>query len=523
MAERRAPTDRRASRRDRRRLRDRKKNADTRSLVIELTETDLRVAILERNTNDGADQVDALSVPWRNEATSPHTEQGREELTLALRSLVEAHGLAGCPVRFVLGSRYCVTKAIVGPLDEVRSELQQLKQRSQLYLLLGTGEKVMVSNSKSLDARHAYAVASICHAKTLDTLREASERTGLRIESIEPALVANSRAISRLEGAPDAPTVMIHMDHMSAEIGIAYRGRILLEYRPGSCNSAAELVGALSIHLGRLERHVSRVLGEASPKLKQVYLTGDRESVAAVQKAFARVPQMQSRIVNPADIQASWQFSTALDDPATVPVLGAMLGTYLPAGESDAPNFMDHITAISREPLKPVLIRSLAPIAAVLLLGVCLELFNLHQLSTINGLQVQLDELAVAQARARELNLRQTASHDKLLQLNKLDEKLDPPPTAETLRRIAHCMPSDVWLTSLIMGADQTLALRGSSFLETGIFDFVRWLEQAPGFEHVALRGTKSGHSQAGPTVDFDVQLVLGNFDTAPEEVARHE
>jgi Tfp pilus assembly protein PilN len=109
------------------------------------------------------------------------------------------------------------------------------------------------------------------------------------------------------------------------------------------------------------------------------------------------------------------------------------------------------------------------------------------------------------------------------VQLNKLAKQLTPPPTADTIRRIAHCMPSDVWLTSLTFSEGESLALRGSSFLETGIFDFVRWLELAPGFENVALRGTKSGHSQAGPTVDFDVQLNLGALEASPEEVARHE
>jgi hypothetical protein len=200
-----------------------------------------------------------------------------------------------------------------------------------------------------------------------------------------------------------------------------------------------------------------------------------------------------------------------------------MLGTYLPADESDAPNFMDHITAISREPLKPILVKSLAPIAAVLVVALGLQLFNFHQQSNINALQAQVDELATVQARARELQLRQQASQAKFLQLDKLASQLAPPPLAETLRRIAHCMPSDVWLTSLTFSEDGSLALRGSSFLETGIFDFVRWLELAPGFDNVALRGTKGGHSQAGPIVDFDVQLNLDALEASPEEVARHE
>ena len=195
------------------------------------------------------------------------------------------------------------------PPTKSAAELQQLQQRSQLYLLLGTGEKVMVSNSKSLDARHSYAVASVCNANTLDTLYEVSERTGLRIESIEPALVANSRAVGRLQEAPDVPTLLIHMDHTAVEIGVSHKGRLLLEYRPGSCDTPDELVEVLRTHLGRLERHVSRVLGESTPKLKHIYLSGDRQSVAAALRAFAKVPHIESKIVAPADIQSTWQLA----------------------------------------------------------------------------------------------------------------------------------------------------------------------------------------------------------------------
>jgi Tfp pilus assembly protein PilN len=522
MSDRRASDDRR-NRSERRRSRDRRKNAENRIAVIELTESDLRVAILERGAGGASDQVEALTLPWRQEAASANSPEGLAELTAALKVLVESHGLAGSPVRFVLGGRYCVTKAILGSNEEVRSELQQLQQRSQLYLMLGTGEKVVVSNSKSIDARHVYAVASVCNAKTLDTLSQASESASLRIESIEPALVANTRAASRLQNAPEVPCLLIHIEDTAVEIGISHKGRLLLEYRPGSCETTEELVEVMRTHFGRLERHVGRLLGEASPKLRHVYLSGDKTEVSNCLRAFAKVKNLETRIISPTDIQASWKLAAGVNDPALVPVLGTTLGIYLPAGESDAPNFMDHITAISREPLKPILIKSLGPIAAVLLIALGIQGFNWHQQAGITDLQMELDGLSVAQARARELELRRGASITKLAQLDKLAAQLTMPPTAEMLRRIAHCMPSDVWLNSLSITEEKNLALTGSSFLEAGVFDFVRWLELAPGIGNVALRGTQSGQSQAGPTVNFDIELVLSDPETPAKKVARHE
>lgn len=522
MSDRRASNERR-NRRERRRPRERRKNAENRIVVIELAEAELRIAILQRGAEGTDDQVDAITVPWRQEAVSPNTEKGRVELVAALENLVQAHALAGCGVRYVLGGRYCVTKAILGTTEEVRSELVQLQQRSQLYLLLGTGEKVTVSNSKPLDARHAYAVASVCNSKTLETLSEVSERTGLRIESIEPALVANSRALGRLKDVSEEPALLIHLDNEAVEIGVSHNGRLLMEYRPGSCTTTAELVEVVRTHIGRLERHVARLLAEPKTSLKQIYLSGNQTEVSAALEAFSKLPTLKSRVISPADVQATWQLTAGDDDPATIPVLGTALGTYLPAGESDAPNFMDHITAISREPLKPVLIRSLTPLVAALLLALGIKAVHLDQQSRIDVLQGQVDQLATARTRARELQLKQSASIAKLDQLNKLALQLPPTPTADVLRRIAQCMPSDVWLTSLSLNENQSMALKGSSFLEAGVFDFVRWLELAPGFDNVALRGTKSGQSGAGPAVDFDVELILGDPQEAPEEVARNE
>ena len=84
-------------------------------------------------------------------------------------------------------------------------------------------------------------------------------------------------------------------------------------------------------------------------------------------------------------------------------------------------------------------------------------------------------------------------------------------------------MPSDVWLNDLLITEMKHIKLSGSSFLEAGVFDFVHWLEQAPGFEDVALRSTQPSKSKSGPTIDFSVELNLVDKDGPVKEVARNE
>ncbi len=522
MADRRKESERRLPR-ERRRARERRKHSENRLAVIELTDSDLRSVIVHRSPTGESDQVEAFTQRWKIDSQSLHTPEGLADLSSALRSIAEKHSLTGCEIHIVLSGKYCVSKALLGPTEEVRAELQLLKQRSQLYLLLGTGEKVAVSNSKPIDARHTYAVSAIANVKTLDTLQLACDQAGMRLESIEPALVANSRALGRLKNVPDLPSVLIHLDQDSVEIGVSHNGRLLLEYRPGSCHDAKELVEVLKTHLSRLERHLGRLLRKTPPKLQQFYLSGNRENVLRAVQALEKVPGFEPHVFEPADIQATWIFSQETTDPNLVPGLGALLGTYLSPDEYDAPNFMEHIAALSREPLRPILIRSLAPLAGVLLLAAGAWLGNYYQSSENNRLQLELDSLAGVKAEARELELRSGANRVKLAQLQLLASHFVNATTTTQLRNIAHCMPSDVWLSSLKLSELKNLELKGSSFLEAGVFDFVRDLEKSPGIANVALRSTQSGQSPSGPTIEFDVELNIGKPQTPVAKVASNE
>jgi len=514
-------TERRALK-ERRSLRSRKRQATESVVVVELAESALKALIVHRK-DDGSDEVEAVSIQWRYQAHSLHSDQGRDELAVALRSLAEKKKIFGAPIHFVLGGRYCVTKVIQGATDQVRSELQQLQQRSRLYLRLGPGEKVTVSNSRSLDARHSYAIASVCNAKTLDVINSAVSKAGMEIESIEPGLVASTRAIGRIQNVPETPCLVIHLEEDSVEIGVALHGRLLLEYRPGFCKEAGDLVEMLSTHLGRLERHVGRQLGMKPPRLQKIYLYGEPLLVRDASNVLSTVKTFDAQEVTSQYVQATWNLIEDPAEPSSLQAIGGLLGTYLAANERESPNFVDHLLAISREPLKPVLVRSFAPLAAVLLLGASMLLVNFYERSKLNDLRAQLRELAPASAKAEDLRVRLTSVASKHAQLNQLAAKIPAPLSADLFRSIGQCMPGEVWLNSLNVSGVESLELTGSSYMETGVFDFVRWLELAPGIKDVALRSTQSGVSSYGSMTSFDVAINLSKLTASMTEDLRNE
>jgi hypothetical protein len=492
--------------------------------VIEITGSELRVAMMERAGSPAQqDQVSAWTTRWRDKAVALETPEGLAELTTALRDAARRHNMFAADVRIVLSGAFCVTRTVRGTIDEVRAELLRLEQRSRMYLSLGPGEKVLVSHTRLLDARHAHALAAACNKATLETVQAAAENSALEVAVIEPALCALARAAHRLSDVPAEPYLLVHLAESTTEIAVCHEGQLLLDYRPGGATSLADLPGLLSSHLNRLNRHTARYLRTPAPGLRRVYVCGDEATVATAVQQFDRRPQFEVRQVRPADVQATWELRPDAASAATAPALGSLLLSYLPADECDAPNLMQHILEGRQEPLRARVFSSLAPLAATVLVAAALVGLTSRQNQELAAMQTELDSLAVEAARATELRLRLSVNEAKLAQLKQVAEQLPPGLGGEGIRRLAACMPSDVWLNNLTVLDRSTARLQGLSYLEAGVYDFVRWLELAPGFEQVALKRTSAASSPSGPATSFELELILAEFTDQTTRVARHE
>lgn len=526
MSDRRETTDRRET--AERRRPKRRQAGDDQVLIVELNGSELLATLMQQQSGDSPDVVASHSLTWRREAAVLNSELGQEELTEAMRTIAKHFKLVTTSVHFVLSGEYCVTRAIRGASDVVRTELQRISQRSRLYLSLGPGEKVVVSNTRTLDARHQHALAAVCNEKTLQTIRLAAEGTGLQIVSIEPALSAANRSVSRIPDLPETPYLLIHLDGSAPDIGVCQEGQLLLDYRPGGRTSPAELPSLLQEHRNRLQRHTGRQLQQAPPELTTVYLCGQERAVDEALSAFLSQGDFQAVKAESRRVQASWQLVEGDSGQASVPSLGALLANhYLTDADRDAPNLMEHIIASTQEPLKPTLIRAAIPLAAMLLLALGMFVVNFHEQTELSQLEADYQKLAPVEMRAKELRLQLLRTESKAVQLKAVAAQLNRPLGSETLQHLANCMPSDVWLRRLTLDHGKSMQIEGSSFLPAGVYDFVRWLEQAPSFAEVALKATRPTSSEAGPVTGFTLELQVADSDdqakTPTEKVARNE
>jgi hypothetical protein len=152
-----------------------------------------------------------------------------------------------------------------------------------------------------------------------------------------------------------------------------------------------------------------------------------------------------------------------------------------------------------------------------------LSFVNGREQRALSEMQAELDELAVIEARATELRLKLMASQAKLDELRKLAARLPSQLGGGVVARLGTCMPSDVWLSKLELTDQAKVYLYGASYLQSGVYDFVSWLQQAPGIAEVALKRTQPSSSPAGPTTSFELEVTLGDSKTPATKVARHE
>ena len=522
MADRREQNERRTTR-ERRSRRDRLRSQHNTVAVVEVTNSQLRIAILRHGESEEDGQVKAHAVTWGNESSSLNSEQGSQQFIDALGTIVGEHDIQSASFHFVLGGELCVTKTVRGSSEKVRNELKESEERSRLYLSLGPGDKVMVSHTQAIDARHEYALAAVCNQATLNTIHTTAEQLGIQVLTIEPALLSVNRAVNRLTDVPSDPYLLMHVDGDSVEVGVCHAGQLLLDFRPGGRGETAEVGTVLDTHINRLKRHAGRQLRSAPPDLNVVYLCGDRDTVSRASQSIEKQSQFEVRVISPSDIQATWQVENTVDDSMMVPALGTLLCSYLPNEERGAPNFMRHIIASTRAPVRPVIIRSLLPVAAMILFAVFGFLFNQYQARELAALQQDLDNLTGVQTEHRSMRLKITSLEQEMKAQKQMLAKLRREPVHSVVTRVGHCMPRDVWLSELIFTDLRTVRLSGSSLLENGIFEFTQWLSKAPEFQDVALRSTSPGNSRIGPVVDFNVEINCDDPRDRIKEVASNE
>jgi len=473
--------------------------------VLHLGRTHLHMGMVIRNSRGEPELLHTKSINWRADQQPLPNPAAAEQFADRLKELVAQERAVGCSASLVLNGDLCVSRVTKGPSVEVNRSLDELGERSQLYLSLGPGAKSSATSRLSIDARHEMAIVSVAGEQTIRSLVDAASAAGLELQSIETETIALARAHAAFHPDDEQPVLLVQFDGDEFEIAIAHQGNLWLDYRPGGVVKGDSVSDVLAQHHSRLQRFCQRWLGDFKLELKKVYLAGDPARARQAVAALASNPAYDARVIDPNADNDAWQQSPEGLDTRHVVLMGRVLREIDIAPNTPAPNLMGRWIAESRKHVRPILLRSLSPIAAALLVALGLAFTNYRVGARVASLEVQVAELMPAELEHKQLMLGLIASEAKLKQLGKMSTGIRKPDLTGVLATVGGCLPDDVWLDRLQIHDLAKIQVSGASYSESGVYDFVRHLELAPALNQVALEGTGVQHTREGPATSFDL------------------
>ena len=481
-------------------------------LALELSFSHLNVAIAQERP-DGEVEVTTRSIPWRDKATSLQEGDGPAEFSQTLRDLVGEYKLQGAELRVALNGDFCVTRVVTGTNEKVASELDNLENRSNLYLSLGHGPKALGASVRDIDARHQHALLTVVNQNLLDILVNVAAECGLRIELVESSLVALARLVGHVTADDDKPKLIVNLGERGVEVGIARSGQLLLDYRPPAQAIHERLAQLIASHLVRLQRYCDRHVGLTTTQLEAAFLCGHSEGVAVLAAGFARQQTEAIQVVAPDFSRLPLTFTDETPGPEMLGALGTLLADIARDGDAKTPNLMERVQAAQVEPLWPAVKRTMWPIAAVVASAALLVAASWARDWQASRIHAEHEQLREQQRELGQQALQRAQNGAKLTALSRIKARLTNPRFDELAARIAQCLPDDVWLEGVTVDRDGQMVLAGASLSQDGAFEFERWLQQLPLVERVSLSGAEASQTAGrGSVVNFSVRCGIVGY-----------
>jgi hypothetical protein len=456
-----------------------KKKSGEQQIGIEISQNDISLVVIEQQP-DASVRVRGRQVSWRKEAKDIGEEGGAEELAAAINELVREEDLAGMSVHVALNSNYCVTRVAAGEREKVEEELQVLHDRSNQYLMLGPGEKALARSFLPIDAKQMQGWLTVTNRATLDVIVDCLEQANLKVDLIEHAMVSLCRAVTKMPRADESPTIIVELNERGVDVGVAYQGRLLFDYRPGGLKSKTQVAQIIQRHLERIQRYCNRHFPFAEGTISQVYISGATEDVAEVRDQLDELSDLKSTRLSPQSILAECGFSSdEVDYDHVVGPLGAAFldqADLVPSADvRGIANLLDFVRSVRHEPLIPGLAKLCWPVAATLGVAVLLFLGALLESSSARGFEGEQKELDGEMARVSQMKSATGNANVKIMHLTTINAGTLNPGWHNLLSMIGRSMPEPVWLDGIRVEQSGAMTISGPSRTQDAIFEFVRY------------------------------------------------
>jgi hypothetical protein len=439
---------------------------------------------------------------------------GDELFRNAIANFTSRQQLRWETIAISLDAGYCVTRAAMGPSDEVDRELEMLHLRVPRYLQLGPGEKTTGSTRSKLTPGIEYAVTGVVNQRILETIYRVIDDAGIKVAWIEPSLVSVARLIGATTESED-PVLIADGSGAHWDLGIAYQGKLMLDYRPAGGNSDDALVKSLDGHISRLHRFCHRHRKIATGGLKKLYICTENDQLSQALAKLGARNDLEVRVLEVPELDSVYNIEPDFKSSKYVSIVSALWPLMQSMSAAEIP---DMLCKIRRAPDRPPLVQwGLSLLPAMIVTFVLATLFILvqrerNQAALISDNRTQIESQMVrTQARVVEL----TSQREYLSALEGLAKHTPNYAWDELIRQIAQCLPGDARVVEFRVEIDGQVRIDGVAGDTASVYDIVDYFRHLPQVTQVALQGTTPEPQGTGTrfTVRLSIHRLAGELN----------
>ncbi len=426
----------------------------------------------------------------------------------ALHELLSRHQVRRQSIAVSLDSSFCVTRVAMGPSEAVDRELEMLHSRVPRYLQLGPGEKVTGCSRTRLAPGIEHVVMGVVNLQSLETIYDALCGAEAKVAWIEPSLVSVARLVGAANLA-DEPILLADGSGSQWDIGIAYQGKLLLDYRPAGANGDDALSAALDGHISRLRRFCHRHRGITSSELNKLYIYGENEKLSRTTARLDDRIGIEATTLEVPTIDSVYRIEHEFHSTKYVPAVAAMFPLLTNVSIDEVP---DMLGRIRRAPDRPWPIRMTITIwpvvAALLFLVISYGLVSTERRRALAVIESRAQiETQMTQTQLRLTQL--TGQRELLAHLERISDATRETGWDQVLTQVSQCLPDNVRINEFRVESDGQVRLEGVTNDEATVYDVVGHLRHLPEIIQVALQGT-APEPQSDAT-RFTVRLTTAN------------
>ncbi len=496
-----------------------RKNAtqNIQAVAIGLAERDLIALTLERV--DGQQVVHCTRKTWRKTARDLGTPTGKAELVASLTELASELKLQGVPLHVALSSDFCVTRVISGENESVQRELQELCERSRVYLSLGVGDKTYAISEAAIDQRRRHVWVSVANLRVVTTIFEAFKETKLNLVRLEHSLGALSRLVHQQKADVTNPVLAIDVSQRVVDVGICFKGQLLLDYRPSGTNAKDSAGIIITRHTKRLQRYLDRLLKRESADFKRICLCGDIPDIGSAREKLEEKATIEVQLLDPSMAAGDWQLDEDVaHDHRLCGAFGMLLAQFQRDKSQAYPNLLDPLTAAHRGPLVRQIVKLAWPVIGTIAASMGIMTYGITQQWKCSAIEAELATLEDGSALVNRHQREIQGIEQQITHLSNIRSRLPHANWDKLMATVGHSLPRGVWLDSFQADRIGEVTIAGTSHTQDGVFEFIRHLKSIPNLSSVALESTAQTILSTGPAVQF----VLKATPRGPADVSKN-